>query len=400
MTQPQAFANLQGISTNVQDKRYPLEGYEVMIGRGTACQIQLRDPKVSRQHARIRFNRGVITIEDLKSSQGTLVNGRRVSSAELRDGDELMLGDTQFRFESTPDAVATMMADELGQEGMIACRRCGEKAPSHVRFCAQCGEPLHAPIPQAHPTPALEPMPPAPVIPSPVPQSTPPPFVPVGTDKVSGRRWLPFLLGLGVPVVLGIVVVLALVVLGVFDEPTEFPVLDQGQAVSTELPTEEVIVASLEATPFTFRAYNPTTDIGLPTQNDLAIYDDSADDDKYLYSFPMVVGQEVILDNFYCGTSENILDDIAKSINITFEIDGAAIPHEDLHMEKVLMDTRACYIYRGIFTGWVPGEHDLVQTMSAQKEINDGWETWGPEDLVMDVLIRVESEVPATTEPD
>ena len=392
MTQPQAFANLQGISMNVQDKRYALQGDEVVIGRGTSCQIQLEDPKVSRQHARIRFNRGLITIDDLKSSHGTLVNGQPVSSAELRDGDELMLGDTQFRFESTPDAVATMMADELGQEGMIACRRCGEKAPSNVRFCAQCGEPLHAPIPQPHPTPALEPIPPAPVIPSSVPQSTPPPVVPVGTDKVSGRRWLPFLLGLGVPIVLGIVVVLALVVLGVFDEQplaeleSDLPAV--AQPTSEETLNEGIDLE--EPPPFTFRAYNPETDVNLPTQSALAVFSESADDDVALYEIPLSIGQAIVLDYFYCGTSEGLLIDISQSIQITFEIDGVLFPQEMLYRDTLLRETRACYVYQGVLGELTPGEHTLVQTMSVDKQIYDGWETWGPEDLVSQIRILVE----------
>jgi pSer/pThr/pTyr-binding forkhead associated (FHA) protein len=85
---------LQGISANVQSERYSLTNSEVLIGRGTVCQIQLKDPKVSRQHARLRFNQGVVTIEDLNSAHGTLVNGVRVTSMQLTGGEELTLGDT------------------------------------------------------------------------------------------------------------------------------------------------------------------------------------------------------------------------------------------------------------------------------------------------------------------
>lgn len=54
MTLPQAFGYLQGISSNMHGKRYNLSSEVVLIGRGSACQIQLKDPKVSRQHARVR----------------------------------------------------------------------------------------------------------------------------------------------------------------------------------------------------------------------------------------------------------------------------------------------------------------------------------------------------------
>jgi ribosomal protein L37E len=347
----------------------------------------------------------VITIEDLKSSQGTLVNGQKVISAELKDGDEIALGDTRLRFEPTPDAVGTMMVDDSVKMAMIACKSCGTDVPVDKKFCQHCGYPLHEPIVQQTPVVSKpKPSPPkSSAMPSVTPQATPPiyhhPPVLEETDAREGRRWLPFILGLGIPLILGVVGIVTLSALGVFDEPADLPALDQGQADSIELPAEEVIIASPEGIPFTFRAYDPTMDIGLPTQFDLAIYYDPSDDIEYSHSIPLVVGQEIILENVYCGTSETILEDISKSINITFEIDGAPIPVEDLHTEKLLRDTRACYVYRGVFTGMTPGEHHLVETMSAVEQINDGWETWGPEDLVIQALIRVEGEALETLDP-
>jgi pSer/pThr/pTyr-binding forkhead associated (FHA) protein len=392
LNQPQIFGFLQGISPNVQNERYSLVSAEVLIGRGSACQIQLKDPKVSRQHARIRFDRGVITIEDLKSSQGTLVNGQQMLKAELKEGDELTLGDTRLRFEPLPDAVATMMVDDPVKIATVTCRNCGEKVPTNVRFCARCGQPLH---PRPTPTPAPQPIAPVSATPSPTPQPAPPPVAPVGTDKESGRRWLPFLLGAGIPVVLGIVGVLALVVLGVFDEPEEPPAIAQTQPSIIEPTVEE---ESIEP-PYTFRPFNIETDGNLPAQSDLAVYDEQAGDSEYLYEIPLVVGQEVILDFFYCGTSEAILEDISRSIDLTFEIDGVLVLDENLYTEKLLRDTRACYISRGVFQRGIPGENVLVQTMRVTEQINDGWETWGPETLESRILIRVEGDAVVPPDP-
>ena len=65
---------------------------EVTIGRGAGCDILIDDATISRSHARIRVVDGGLAIEDLGSRNGTLVNGERVASADLRPGDTFTLG--------------------------------------------------------------------------------------------------------------------------------------------------------------------------------------------------------------------------------------------------------------------------------------------------------------------
>lgn len=55
---------------------------ETIAGRSQRCGVILDDPLVSRTHARIVSNRGVITIEDLKSENGILINGEPVLRAD------------------------------------------------------------------------------------------------------------------------------------------------------------------------------------------------------------------------------------------------------------------------------------------------------------------------------
>ena len=71
-----------------------LEGGESVLGRGTAATIRLGDDGVSRRHARIVVENNAVRIEDLGSSNGTLVNGQPVQSQALRDGDKIQLGST------------------------------------------------------------------------------------------------------------------------------------------------------------------------------------------------------------------------------------------------------------------------------------------------------------------
>ena len=66
-----------------------------MIGRGKHCDFVINSGKVSREHAVIMRDGGDYFIEDLGSSNGTFVNGERISAArELAPGDEVRVGQT------------------------------------------------------------------------------------------------------------------------------------------------------------------------------------------------------------------------------------------------------------------------------------------------------------------
>ncbi len=77
----------------------PLGEGAVQIGRGEECEIDLRDPTASKQHARIARAEDGYIIEDAGSKHGTLVNGERTERTRLRTGDEIQLGETTLRFE-------------------------------------------------------------------------------------------------------------------------------------------------------------------------------------------------------------------------------------------------------------------------------------------------------------
>jgi pSer/pThr/pTyr-binding forkhead associated (FHA) protein len=66
---------------------------EILLGRTPDCPLQIPSPTVSKHHARIIRRGAVIEIEDLKSANGTLLNGQPLGGvAVLRDRDELILG--------------------------------------------------------------------------------------------------------------------------------------------------------------------------------------------------------------------------------------------------------------------------------------------------------------------
>jgi len=73
----------------------------VTIGRLPESIIVLEDPNVSRQHAEIRPSGNGFVLADLGSTNGSKVNGMKVSERVLQDGDEITFGSTSFRFEAS-----------------------------------------------------------------------------------------------------------------------------------------------------------------------------------------------------------------------------------------------------------------------------------------------------------
>ena len=76
----------------------PLGSGVTHIGRGLVADIRLDEDSVSRRHAILVYRRSGSRILDDRSSNGTLVNGRRVTQADLHDGDVLVLGRVVLRY--------------------------------------------------------------------------------------------------------------------------------------------------------------------------------------------------------------------------------------------------------------------------------------------------------------
>ncbi|OAI39261.1 hypothetical protein AYO38_08005 [bacterium SCGC AG-212-C10] len=71
------------------------EGQDVYIGRDAGLGLTLSDSRVSGRHARVRLSGGTLTVEDLKSANGTLVNGKPLTGAmTANDGAEIQVGET------------------------------------------------------------------------------------------------------------------------------------------------------------------------------------------------------------------------------------------------------------------------------------------------------------------
>jgi len=130
------------IVVTVEDKllsELPLADGELLIGRGPDCQIVIRDPLVSRHHAKIAKAYGGYFVEDLNSTNGIMVNGRRINKQMLKYGDKVQVGTHDLSFVSEDNEennVKKTVEDEVTRIG---------KAPLPSPFSQPSATPLFAP---------------------------------------------------------------------------------------------------------------------------------------------------------------------------------------------------------------------------------------------------------------
>jgi pSer/pThr/pTyr-binding forkhead associated (FHA) protein len=95
-----AMTALQAVVLRVEEKeqtRTVRAPVPITIGRATTATLTIPDGQVSRLHARIDVTEGALSIRDLDSRNGTLVNARPIDGpVALRDGDEIDIGTTRI----------------------------------------------------------------------------------------------------------------------------------------------------------------------------------------------------------------------------------------------------------------------------------------------------------------
>lgn len=86
------------VTADGQDRVVQLAGPVTRVGRGAEADIRLPDTGVSRLHVEVRVDGDLAQLVDLGSTNGTTVNGRRVQTSRLTDGDRIGLGTTTLVF--------------------------------------------------------------------------------------------------------------------------------------------------------------------------------------------------------------------------------------------------------------------------------------------------------------
>jgi len=100
-----ATGRLEIMNGGFEGMTYDLTADEVVIGRNPTTDITLLDEGISREHALLLWDEDTpgYVIEDLASTNGTKLNGKRIRSAPLSEGDEIQVGQTRFRFQLVKD---------------------------------------------------------------------------------------------------------------------------------------------------------------------------------------------------------------------------------------------------------------------------------------------------------
>src|SRR5471032_2674889 len=102
------------------ERRETFEKVEISVGRVQGNDLMLPKGNVSKHHARLLYRDGRFIVTDLKSTNGTYVNGRKISQATIvREGDKIYIGDFVLRLEtglapSLPDEEPHARAGRVG----------------------------------------------------------------------------------------------------------------------------------------------------------------------------------------------------------------------------------------------------------------------------------------------
>ncbi len=158
------YINKLGITKDIE-----LTGEPLSIGRSREADIPLLDDRVSRVHCGIRLSEGVFYLKDLKSRNGTFVNGQRVEdTVQIKTGDRIQIGSTVFVLEDASpqeDAAKAIgsvqddMGDGKGYSTILKeivediAPKIGIPKPSEAAAAApEAAEPAPAEKPAAKPT--------------------------------------------------------------------------------------------------------------------------------------------------------------------------------------------------------------------------------------------------------
>ncbi len=92
---------------------FPLKAEQSLIGRSSRCDVRIKHPGISAEHAVIRQVSGAATVEDLGSTNGTRVNGKKlILMHTLRHGDQIGVGRERLMYFAELDSAATFLQPE------------------------------------------------------------------------------------------------------------------------------------------------------------------------------------------------------------------------------------------------------------------------------------------------
>lgn len=377
---------LEGKEGDRTGKRLDLQRGETLVGRGSACHLQIKDPKISRMHASIKVEVTGLTITDLGSTSGTFVNDKRVTSKLLKAGDVIRLGDSSFTVCFKQDSIPTV----LDSESVV------QEAPAQVQ-----------------PEPAPTPVDISQVTPSPVP---PPAIVPPVTDRAA--RWKPFAIGCGGLLALALCLAGTYLVYDYFfayEEPlTESDLseitlediagdIDEPEPdLSQTEPTPEAVVEPMEEesgevageesdqTEVVIRPYDRAADEYLYAITGNAEWDKEISTPGYAYySGTWNEGEPGWIATGWCADTQETLDATFPHVNFELILDGMEISIDELDYDQYDFEVVTCYQHRAVVEGLPPGNHTLIEIWNFDSVVTDGFMEYGPDSETTEFRIEV-----------
>lgn len=103
------------------ERREVFEAEDVTVGRVQGNELMLPKGNVSKQHARLSLKDGRFLVNDLKSTNGTYVNGRKITQAlVVREGDKIYVGDYVLRFEALAGTALSPESQAASHDSLAA----------------------------------------------------------------------------------------------------------------------------------------------------------------------------------------------------------------------------------------------------------------------------------------
>ncbi len=97
-TSPSPEPEEEKVTLTLEGRAHPITSRSVVIGRSRECDLRVADGNASRRHAEVVQEGATYLVVDLGSTNGTELNGRRITREELTDGDRITIGATDLIF--------------------------------------------------------------------------------------------------------------------------------------------------------------------------------------------------------------------------------------------------------------------------------------------------------------
>lgn len=126
---PRTDWSLMAITGEFKGKSIPVHG-TLVFGRSSSCDIVINDAHMSRRHAEVNLKDGILRLVDLKSSNGTCVNGKNVGEQILKPGDKISFDQVTFLVAGPANAPAGLPEDDEDEATVFRAAPIPRRPPS------------------------------------------------------------------------------------------------------------------------------------------------------------------------------------------------------------------------------------------------------------------------------